>query len=103
MKFEVADRGEGPTWWLHENGDVLAWPGRYYASLAFAEREAAAFKKAAATATFEIFQAPGGWQWRAVQSLDYYMAYSPTVFALPAQARKAGRELRHKVQHATGP
>lgn len=57
--------GQGPSWWLHESGEVLAWPGRYYVSLAFAEREAAAFKAAAATATFEILPAPGGWQWRA--------------------------------------
>ena len=103
MKFEVADRGQGPSWWLHENGEVLAWPGCYYVSLAFAEREAAAFKAGAASATFEIFQASGGWQWRAVQPIEYYMAFSAGVFARPSQARKAGRELRHKVQHAVGP
>lgn len=103
MKFEVADRGQGPSWWLHESGEVLAWPGRYYVSLAFAEREAATFKAAAASATFEIFPAPGGWQWRAVQPVDYYMAYSPRVFARPSEARRAGRELRHKIQHAIGP
>lgn len=103
VKFEVADRGQGPSWWLSENGELLAWPGRYFASMAFAEREAAAFKAAAVSATFEIFRSSEGWRWRAVQPVDYFMAYSPGAFTRPAQARKAGREIRHKVQRAVGP
>ncbi|PTT68502.1 hypothetical protein [Arthrobacter sp. HMWF013] len=102
MRFEVADRGEGPSWWLYNNDELLAWPDRYFVSLAFAGREAAIFKSTAGGVTFEIFQCPGGWRWRAVQPVDYYMAYSSRVFVRPAEARRAGREVRHKVRHAKG-
>jgi hypothetical protein len=100
VKFEVVDRGQGPSWWLYDSDELLAWPGRYYATLAFAQREAERFRAAAPQAIFEVFQAPGGWQWRAVQPYDYYLAYSPGVFDRPGQARKAGRQVRRRLQHA---
>jgi hypothetical protein len=97
------DQGQGPSWWLYDNGELLAWPGRYFATLDFARREADRFRDAAPRATFEVVQCPGGWQWRAVQPYDYYMAYSPAVFDRPGQARKAGRQMRRKLQHASRP
>lgn len=103
MKFEVADRGQGPSWWLHDKGEVLAWPGHYFVTLDFAAREAAAFKAAAASATFEITPCPGGWQWMAVQPINYLMACSPGAFARPAEARRAGKVIKHKARHAAGP
>lgn len=89
MKFEVSDRGQGLSGWLYDNGELLAWPDRYFASLAFARREAAWFKASTAGTPFENLPVPGGWRWRAVQPVDYYMAYSPKVFARPAQALTA--------------
>lgn len=103
MKFEVMDQGQGPSWWLYENGELLAWPGRYFATLAFAHREAERFKATAAGAAFEVFRSPDGWRWRALQSFDYYVAYSPDAFARPGQARSASRQIRRKLRHATLP
>ena len=60
MRFEAADRGEGPSWWLYDKDELLASPDRYYATLAFAEREAAAFRAGASGVTFEVFSCPGG-------------------------------------------
>lgn len=101
MKFEVMDHGQGPSWWLYDNGESLAWPGRYFASMDFAQREAERFKAIGAGAIFEIFQSPDGWRWRAMHSYDYYIAYSPGVFVRPGQARRVSRQIRRKLRHAT--
>ena len=101
VRFEIGDRGQGPSWWLFDNDVLLASPDRYYSSVAFAEREAAAFRAgAAAGVTIEVFPCPGGWRWRAVQPVNYYAASSARIFPRPAQARRAGRDVRRKVRHA---
>lgn len=105
MKFQVADRGNGPSWWLHGPDDeVLAWAGRYFATLAFAAREAAVFKSAASAVDYEVYRQPdGGWGWKAIEPVGYCMANSAENFAHPGQARRATRSIRKHVSGASGP
>lgn len=105
MAFRVALGHSGqPSWWLYgANDEILAWAGRYYASLAFAHNEASAFKSAALRAQYEIYPHPdGGWGWRAVQPVDYYMAYSARGFKRTAEARRAARIVKTLARRAAG-
>jgi hypothetical protein len=103
--FRVALSQNGaPSWWLYgDNEELLAWAGRCYVSLEFAHREASAFQLAALRARYEIYPHPaGGWGWRAVQPIDYYMAYSARNFARQADARRAGRAAKKVASRAPG-
>jgi len=103
VTFRVAlGQGGQPSWWLYgANDEPLAWAGRYYVSLAFAHDEAAAFRSAARRAEYQIYLHPaGGWGWRAVQPVEYYMAHSIGSFAKPAEARRAARNVKILAQRA---
>lgn len=105
MKFEVALDADGrPSWWLYgAHAEPVAWAGRYYASLDFAHREAMFFRLAAPAAAFEVFPHPdGGWSWRAVRLVNYYMGYSSCGFPSMSHARRAVREIQRTVPRATG-
>ncbi|MDQ0923170.1 hypothetical protein QF038_001678 [Pseudarthrobacter sp. W1I19] len=97
-------QGGQPSWWLcGVNDELLAWAGRYYVSLAFARNEAAAFQSAALRAEYQIYPHPaGGWGWRAVQPVDYFMAYSAGCFNKPAEARRAARDVKTVAHRASG-
>ena len=105
MTFRVAHgQGGQPSWWLYgADGELLAWAGRYFVSLAFARKEAAAFQSSALGADYEIYPHPdGGWGWRAVQPVEYYMAYSPGGFTTTADARRAARSAKAVAHRASG-
>ena len=105
MIFHVAlDQNGKPSWWLYgANNELLAWAGRYYASLAFARKEASAFRAIASTATYEIHPHPDdSWSWRVIQPVDYYMAYSVPSFASSTAARRAARKVRKGAARASG-
>jgi hypothetical protein len=106
MKFLVGLGPSGsPSWWLYgSNDEMLAWAGRYFASLEYAQRSALAFKSSAAAAKFEVYPyGDGGWRWRTLQYIDYYMAYSPGSFNEAAHARRAARNIAKGVSRAAGP
>lgn len=105
MAFRVAlSEGGQPSWWLYGPDDeLLAWAGRYFVSLAFAQNEAAAFQLSALDAQYEIYPHPaGGWGWRAVQPVDFHLAYSAGGFASPAEARHAARHVKTLAHRASG-
>jgi uncharacterized protein YegP (UPF0339 family) len=95
----------GPSWWLYgADGELLAWAGQYFASLAYAHKSATAFKSAASAAEYEIYaHADGGWRWRAVQYINYYIACSPESFDEAAHARRAARNVAKRASGADGP
>lgn len=104
MIFLVAlGQGGAPSWWLYSaDGDVLAWAGRYFVSLAFAQQEASTFKSAASRAKYEIYpHSDGGWGWRALQPVDYYMAFSSGSYTWAAHARRAARKIEKRASGAT--
>jgi uncharacterized protein YegP (UPF0339 family) len=105
VEFLVALSLSGsPSWWLYgADGELLAWAGQYFASLAFAQKSAMAFKSAASGARYEIYpHADGGWRWRALQYINYYMASSPESFKEAAHARRAARTVAKSAYRATG-
>jgi hypothetical protein len=105
VAFRVAlGQGGQPSWWLYgANDELLAWAGRNYVSLAFARYEAAAFQSAARRVEYQIYPHPdGGWGWRAVQPVDYYMAHSAGGFTKPAEARRAAKKVKALAQRASG-
>lgn len=103
FRVELGQDGK-PSWWLYgANDELLAWAGRYYVSLAFARDEAAAFQSAARRAEYQIFPHPaGGWGWRAVQPVNYYMAHSVGPFTKQAEARRAARNVKTMAHRASG-
>lgn len=103
FRVEIGEGGQ-PSWWLYGvNDELLAWAGRYYVSLAFARDEAAAFRSSALRAVYEIYTHPaGGWGWRAVQPVDYYMAHSAVGFTKLAEARRAARHVKTVAHRASG-
>jgi hypothetical protein len=102
VRFEILDQGQGPSWWLYDNDELLAWPGRYYATAVFAHREAERFKAEGAGAMFQIFRSPEGWRWRVALPYEYFTAYSSGAFARPGQARKAIKRIRRGLRQASG-
>lgn len=105
MIFHVTfDQDGKPSWWLYgANDEPVAWAGKYYVSLAFAHKEASAFRSGATAAKYEIFSLPdGGWGWRAVQPVDYHMGSSVHGFTSSAEARRAARKVRKAALRATG-
>jgi hypothetical protein len=83
---------------------MLAWAGRYFVSLEYAQKSALAFKSSASGAKYEIYpHADGGWRWRALQYIDYYTAYSPESFGEAAHARRAARNVAKGAPRAADP
>ena len=106
MEFLVAPGlGGGPSWWLYStDGELLAWAGQYFASLAYAHKSAMAFKSAAKEAQYEVYShADGGWRWRAVEYINYPMASSPESFPDRARARRAAKNVAKGASRAVGP
>jgi uncharacterized protein YegP (UPF0339 family) len=106
VEFLVALSLSGsPSWWLYNaDGEILAWAGQYFASLAFARKSALAFQSAASGASYEIYpHADGGWRWRALQYINYYVASSPESFGNAAEARRAARQVAKGAANASCP
>lgn len=104
VKFLIAPGlSGGPSWWLYgADGEVLAWAGQYFASLAYAQQAALMFKSAASRATYEIYpDGDGRWKWRALEYLNYSIACSPESFVKEAQARRAARNAAKSASSAT--
>ncbi|NUU19057.1 DUF1508 domain-containing protein [Cellulomonas humilata] len=103
MYFSVGKNTAGQdSWWLYaNNNEMVAWAGETFASAYNAQRAAAAFKAAASSARYDIYQDSGGnWRWRAWRSSDR-VASSGESFSSKGAAEKAADNVRRNAGSAT--
>lgn len=104
MRFKIEnDRGGHPTWWLYaSNGQLVAWAGQGFYSLANARRAAAAFAAGAHAARWEVYRdGANAWRWRAWRGSDK-VAASGEAFATQSNAVRAANNVRDNVGRAAG-
>jgi uncharacterized protein YegP (UPF0339 family) len=105
MRFSVGNDTAGkPSWWLYgSNGQLVAWAGETFASIANAMRAAEGFKASASVARYDIYQDIGSnWRWRAWRSSDK-VASSGEAFASKSNAERAAENVRDNAGFANGP
>lgn len=106
MKFVVeTDLASNPAWWLLDDGNrVVAWAGRTYASLAYADQAAHDFRVNADDPDYRVKAKTGGcWQWTAWRPEGIQVAVSGDWFSSETGARAAARRVRQQAGTAIGP
>lgn len=104
MQFKVTTTTNGaPSWWLYSsNGQMVAWAGETFSSIANADRAARAFKAGALTARFEVWaDAAGLYRWRAWRGSDK-VASSGESFDSKWNADRAAENVRTGAGSASG-
>lgn len=101
-RFKVGyNTGGKASWWLYAtNGELVAWAGESFASLANAQRAAESFRRSASVARYEVYQNGGGaWRWRAWHSSDK-VASSGESFSSKYAAQQAADNVRRNTGSA---
>jgi hypothetical protein len=106
MKF-VIDRNlaSQPAWWLVDDEDqVLAWAGRTFVSLAYADQAAHDFRVNADDPDYRVRAGSDGrWRWTAWRSSGIRVAVSGESFLSKDIARDAARQVQRRACTAIGP
>jgi hypothetical protein len=94
-----------PTWRLVGDDDhVIAWAGRTFVSLAYADQAAHDFRVSAEDPDYRVNSRAGGdWQWAAWRPEGVRVAVSGDWFASEQAARTAARRVRNQAWTAIGP
>jgi hypothetical protein len=106
MRFVIeTNLASKPAWWLLDDDDrVVAWAGRTYPSLAYADQAAHDFRMNADDPDYRVRSRTGGrWQWTAWRPEGICVAVSGDWFTSAASARAAARRVQHQACTAIGP
>lgn len=106
MKFVVgADLASKPAWWLVDDDHrVVAWAGRTFVSLAYADQAAHDFRVNAGHPDYRVDAEAGGcWQWAAWCPEAVRVAVSGDWFPSEEAARDAARRVQQQAGTAIGP
>ena len=106
MKFVIeANLASKSAWWLVDDDNrVVAWAGRTYPSLAYADQAAHDFRVNADDPDYR-FQARAGerWRWTAWRSEGVRVAVSADWYPDEDAARDAARQVQQQACTALGP
>jgi hypothetical protein len=106
MRFIIeTDRANSPTWRLVGDDDrVIAWAGRTFVSLAYADQAAHDFRVSAEDPDYRVNSRAGGdWQWAAWHPEGVRVAVSGDWFPREQDARNAARQVQQQACTAIGP
>jgi hypothetical protein len=106
MRFIIeTDRANSPTWRLVGDDDrVIAWAGRTFVSLAYADQAAHDFRVSAEDPDYRVNSRAGGdWQWAAWHPVGVRVAVSGDGFPSEQDARNAARQVQQQACTAIGP
>ncbi len=106
MKFIIeTNLASEPAWWLLDDDDrVLAWAGKTFPNLAYADQAAHDFRVNSDDPDYRVHARAGGrWQWTAWRSEGIRVAVSADWFPDEATAREAARRVRLQAGTAIGP
>jgi hypothetical protein len=106
MKFVIeTNLASKPAWWLLDDDDrVLAWAGRTFVSLAYADQAAHDFRVNADDPDYRVQAGAGDrWRWTAWRSEGVRVAASGYSFTSEAAARDAARLVKRHAGTAIGP
>jgi hypothetical protein len=106
MKFVIGTNlACEPAWWLLDDDNrVVAWAGRTYPSLAYADQAAHDFRVNADDPDYRVRRKRGGrWQWTAWRPEGVRVAVSGGWFISEASALSAARRVQQQACTAIGP
>jgi hypothetical protein len=106
VKFIVEENlASRPAWWLLDDDKVVvAWAGRTFASLAYADQAAHDFRVNADDPDYRVHAGPHGrWRWTFWRSEGARVAVSGAWFASEDAAREAARHVQRHAVTAIGP
>lgn len=106
MRFIIeTDLASCPAWWLVDDDDhVVAWAGRTFVSLAFADQAAHDFRVNADDPDYRVHAGAGGsWRWAAWRPEGVRVAVSGDWFPSAGVAREAARRVQRQAGTAIGP
>jgi len=106
MRFVVETKAASePAWWLLDDDNrVVAWAGRTFSSLAYADQAAHDFRVNADDPDYRVdAQAGGRWRWTAWRSEEVRVAVSGDWFPDEGAARDAARRVQQQASTAMGP
>ncbi|WP_439939131.1 hypothetical protein ACS3YM_05830 [Nocardia sp. N13] len=106
MKFVIeTNLASEPAWWLLDDDNrVVAWAGRAYPSLAYADQAAHDFRLNADDPDYRVqVNTAGSWQWTAWRPEGIRVAVSGDRFSSEAAARSAARRVQQQACTAIGP
>jgi hypothetical protein len=108
VKFVInTDLAGSPGWWLVDTDDhdrVLAWAGRTFVSLAYADQAAHDFRVNCGDPDYRFHaRASGGWRWTAWRPEGVRVAMSGEWFITQHAAREAARQVQELAGTAIGP
>jgi hypothetical protein len=105
MKFAVGrNLASKPAWWLVDDDErVLAWAGRTFVTLAYADQAAHDFRVNAGHPEYRFHpRSSGVWRWTAWES-EIRVAISMHGFPNEHTAREAAARVREHARRAIGP
>lgn len=106
MKFIIdKNLASKPAWWLVDDDDhVIAWAGRTFVSLAYADEAAHDFRVNAEDPDYRVRAKTGGcWQWAAWRAEGVRVAVSGDWFPSEEAACDAARRVQQQACTAIGP
>ncbi|HET7351369.1 MAG TPA: hypothetical protein VFJ28_10565 [Marmoricola sp.] len=106
MKFIIeTNLASNPAWWLVDDDEhVMAWAGRTFASLAYADQAAHDFRVSAEDPDYRVNTRSGrDWQWAAWDPEGVRVAVSGDWFPSEEAARDAARRVQQQACTAIGP
>lgn len=106
LRFIVeTNLASSPAWWLVDDADhVVAWAGRTFVSLAYADQAAHDFRVNTDDPDYRVRTRAGGdWQWAAWRPEGVRVAVSGDWFSSGEAARDAARRVRQQACTAIGP
>jgi len=106
MKFVIErNLASKPAWWLLDDDNrVVAWAGRTFVSLAYADQAAHDFRVNADDPDYRVHARTGGrWRWTAWRSEGIRVAISGDWFPTEGTARAAARRVQRQAGTAIGP
>ena len=106
MRFIIeTNLASKPAWWLLDDDNrVLAWAGRTFVSLAYADQSAHDFRVNAEDPDYRVHAKAGGrWRWTAWRPEGVRVAVSADWFPSEEAARHAARLVQQQACTAIGP